>query len=61
MESLKVSFPVKAVMAVSPEGRFLASDGNALSFYSDSQATSEQQGSGKHLWSEEVSFCGSPD
>lgn len=25
MESLKVSFPVKAVRAVSPEGRFLAS------------------------------------
>lgn len=42
MESLKVSFPVKAVRAVSPEGRFLASDGNALIFHLDSQATSEQ-------------------
>lgn len=37
-ESLKVSFPVKAVR-VSPEGRFLASDGNTLSFHSDSSLT----------------------
>lgn len=65
MESLKVSFPVKAVRAVSPEGRFLASDGNALKLpFGQSghiRAMRKRQENGKLLWSEEVSFCRSPD